>query len=180
MQFRHGEVELRIIRRHKTPYIIKLIQICLVSLPVYVLLFIIAGETNTEWTLILIGILSLFVGAAIMVFSLDYLLDKLIITNMRVIWINWKSIFTRNENETEFIDIQDIEIKEKGILAKIPFFNYGFLRIATASTQICIDFKDCPHPKEIKNYILNQTEKLRGGIYEKREPLKKDEEWSVN
>lgn len=191
MQLQEGEAVLRTVNRHLTPYWLHLAGIGVVAIPLYLLIFWMYSETESSWPLWLLGMFSILLGIIVAIFSLDYLLDKLIITNRRVVWINWKSIFRRAEHEAEFLDIQDIDIVEKGVLAKLNIFDYGFLEVETAASKTCIAFQDCPNPEEVKNFILLQIEKKRGGIYEKREarsieePIKpvlktSEEEWSVN
>lgn len=191
MHLQEGEAVLRTVNRHLTPYWIRMIGIAAVAVPLYGLAFWFLSESNSNWPFWILAGLSIFLGIVIATSSLDYLLDKLIITNKRVVWINWKSIFRRAEHEAEFLDIQDIDIVEKGILAKLNIFDYGFLEVETAASKTCIAFEDCPNPEEVKNFILLQVEKKRGGIYEKREarsieePIKpvlkiSEEEWSVN
>jgi len=117
--------------------------------------------------------------------TLDYILDKLIITNKRVIWINWKTLFKREEHEAELMDIQDIETREKGILSKWHIMDYGLLQIATASSTLCISFEDCPDPEGIKHFIILQMEKMYSTVQKNHttpQPgiVLKPEEWSVN
>ncbi len=149
-------------------------------MPVYVVVFLIGRETNSQWALIIFAVVSFFIGVIIALISFDYILDKLIITNYRIIWVDWQSIFKREEHEAELIDIQDIETLEKGILSKVKFFDYGLLGIETAASKSCIIFKDCPNPEEVKTFILSTMQKQRGGIREKHEPPREDMEWSVN
>lgn len=180
MQLRHGEIILRTIKRHPTPFVFRVLKIALIALPFYVLLFFVARKIEGEWILFLFAAVSFFIGIIIALNCLDYLLDRLIITNKRAVWINWKSLFKREVHEAELLDIQDIESREKGVLSKLKIFDYGFIEIETAASKTCIRFDDCPDPDGVKHFILQQTEKLRGGVHEKWEPPAKEEEWSVN
>lgn len=161
MHLREGEVILRVIRRHPTPYLFTLIGIGILATPLYWLLFLIRKETDADWVLSVFAVLSFFVGIIIASYSLDYLLDKLVISNKRVIWVNWRSIIHKEEHEAELNDIQDIEVREMGILSKLKIFDYGLLEIETAATKTAIQFKDCPDPEEVHHFIITQTERLR-------------------
>lgn len=180
MQFRSGETILRTVKRHPTPYILRLLKISVVAVPAYLLLFYIGREIKGEWPLYAFAAISFFIGVIVALISLDYLLDRLIITNKRLIWINWKSLFKREVHEAELLDIQDIESREKGILSKLKVFDYGFIEIETAASKTCIAFQDCPDPDGLKHFILGQMEKSRGGVREKWETKVGEEEWSVN
>ena len=106
--------------------------------------------------------------------------DRLLITNKRTIWINSKSKFKKEEHEVEFIDIQDIETREKGLLSKLKIFNYGFFEIETASSKTCVTFQDCPDPDGVKHFILGEMERHHMSLKGKKENAEHPEEWSVN
>lgn len=181
MHLRQGEIILKTFRRHPTPYIFKLIGIGILAAPLYFTLYIIWVQTDSaEWGLIGFAVISFFLGLIIAILSLDYLLDKLIITNKRMVMIDWRSIFNRLEHDAELLDIQDIDIREKGILAKFKMFNYGYIEIETAASKVCLQYDDCPNPEYVKHFVIAQIEKLQGGVHEKNERHASDEEWSVN
>jgi hypothetical protein len=180
MRLRDGEYIVRKIKRHYTPYIFKILKIAVVIIPVYVVFFMIGDQIGVEWLLVILAIVSFFTGIILAIVSIDYLMDKLMVTNKRVVWINWKSIFKKLEHEAELIDIQDIDTQEKGLLANLKFFDYGVIEVETAGSKTCIIFPDCPDPAGIKTFILNQMEKSRGGIHEKHEKPGQNEDWSVN
>ncbi|MEK7523670.1 MAG: PH domain-containing protein [Patescibacteria group bacterium] len=180
MQLHQGEAILKVVKRHPTPYVYWLVKISVIAAPLYALIYFIGREAGGEIGLILFVILSFFLGIIITIFSLDYVLDKLVITNKRVVWINWRSPFKKDEHEADFLDIQDIDIQEKGILSKLKMFNYGVIEIETAGTKTCIRFQQCPNAQAVKHFIFQHIEKQRGGIHAKRENPPQDNEWSVN
>lgn len=170
MELRNSENIIKIIRRHPTPYIFNLIIIALISFPFYGILCLVDVYDSKEKTEIFftgLAIVSFFLGIIIAIVSVDYLLDKLIITNKRVIWIDWKSLFKRVEHELEIRDIQDIETREKGILSSFWVFDYGFLEIETSATKPTITFNDCSDPENVKHFIMEQVVRERGWIHEK-------------
>lgn len=164
MHLRHAEEIIRIIKRHKTPYVFKLLKIFLIIIPLYILLFSLRDQLNIEWMLILFSVLSFFLGIILGLVSLDYLLDKIIITNKRIVWVNWLSLFKKEEHEAELIDVHDVGIRERGILSKLSLFNYGMLDIKTYASKTIISFGDCPHPESVGHFIIVQAEKARGAI----------------
>lgn len=176
MHLRNGELVLKTVKRHKSPFIIKLIAIFIAAAPLYAFLILISKEISEEWLLGIFAVISFFIGIIIALIGFEYLFDKLMITSRRVIWVNWRNPFNREEREAELADIQDIETKEKGLLSKISIFNYGLLEISTAATQGCIAFKDCVDPSDVEHFIFKQIEALEVKHVEKSS----DEEWSVN
>lgn len=180
MHLRNDESILKTVKRHKTPFVLKLFGIALMSIPVYFVLFIIMDQSEGAWPYFFLLAVSFFVGIIVALICFDYLLDKVHITNKRVIWVDWKTPFSREEHEAELLDIQDIETQEKGIISKIPLFDYGLIEIETAASKTCISYKDCPDPEFVKHFILLQIEKSHGGIHARRDTPPKREEWSVN
>jgi hypothetical protein len=87
--------------------------------------------------------------------ALIYWLDKLIITNHRIIYIDWKYLTVRDESEALLNDIQDIQTEEKGILSTFAIFDYGLLRLDTASSYITIEFFQAPDPEGIRKFIYH-------------------------
>lgn len=161
MHIRPGEEILSEIRRHKTPYFAKLSAVFILAFPVYFFLFKLYDQMSEEIFFGILAFISFFIGMIITIISMDYLLDRLIITDKRVVWVDWKSIFKRAQHETEFKDIQDIITHEKGILSKFKIFDYGLLEISTASSKICIIFNDCPNPEGVKHFVLTQYNKSK-------------------
>lgn len=161
MHLHSDEEVLRIIKRHKTPYVLKVLMILSIAMPLYFILILIQRAAGTNWIILGFAVISFFLGVIIALVSLDYLLDKLVITNKRIVWVNWKSLFKREEHEVELSDVQDIEIRERGIISKIPYFNYGLLVVETAASKTAITFQDCPNPEQINHFLIAQTQKVK-------------------
>ncbi len=77
----------------------------------------------------------------------------MVITNKRVIFIDWKYLTVKAEYEAELKDVQDITSKEKGVIALLPIFDYGDIIIKTASNLPTIEFTEAPDPDGIKKFI---------------------------
>lgn len=161
MHLRQGEVIVKVIRRHLTPYLLRLILISIIATPFYVILLNLLPVVEGESVLLVFLVLSGFIGVVVMVYSLDYLMDKLVITSKRVIWVNWLSLIKKEEREAELMDIQDVETQEKGILANLSFFDYGLLKVETSASKVTITFQDCPDPINVKNFLFSSIDKLR-------------------
>ena len=190
MHLRSGEVVLRTVRRHKTPFIIKLITTFIAAVPLYAFIFVIGKEIDEDWLLGILAGLSFCIGIVVAIIGFDYLFDKVLITSRRVIWVDWKNPFNRQEHEAELVDIQDVDTHEKGLLSKLSIFDYGLLEISTAATQGCIAFKDCRSPEDVEHFIFKQieaqhvpsgsTNKVSAGAIPHKNMQHEDEEWSVN
>lgn len=165
MHLRSGEVLLKKTKRHKTPFVFKILKILAVASPIYIILLFMARDIDAEWILLAFAATSFFVGIVIAIVAVEYLFDRLIITNERIVHIDWHSVFRKEEHTAELKDVQDVQINVKGLLSKIGFFNYGMIEVETASAKICVTFHDCPNPEGIKNLIFRQLTHIKQSEY---------------
>ena len=82
-----------------------------------------------------------------------YWLDRLVVTNHRVIYVDWKYFTVRNEYGADLGDIQDIVTKEKGFLSHFKMFDYGEFRLETASNRSIIVFVNAPDPEGLRQFV---------------------------
>jgi len=123
------------------------------SLPFYFMLFLLADSlSNNVIILIHLGIVTVFTLAVIYI-TIVYWLDRLVVTNRRVIFIDWKYLTTKAEFEAKLKDVQDIRTVERGILASLPFLDYGVVEIRTASDRTVINFPQAPNREGIRQFI---------------------------
>ena len=87
--------------------------------------------------------------------SLVYWLDKLVITNERIIYIDWIFLTLRKESEAFLDDIEDIQTQEKGFISKFRIFDYGRFKLETAASSVCIDFIEAPNPEGIRKFVYH-------------------------
>lgn len=153
MELREGEHILKTYHHHRTPFVFDLLKIIAGSFPFFLLLYLFGPTISSKAYFIAhIVIISIFV--LILIYqSLIYWLDKLVITNQRVVHIDWKFLTIRKEYETELTDIQDIITREKGVLAVFRWLDYGTFRLQTASHASIIEFIDAPDPEGIRQFI---------------------------
>jgi len=82
----------------------------------------------------------------------DYYLDVWIVTNLRIVNIEQKGLFSRTVSELELSRIQDVTTE---VLGMIPtFLNYGDVFIQTAAEQERFLFRQVPDPYGIKDQIM--------------------------
>lgn len=172
MHLRDGENILIKVKRHPTPYIVRVLGILLLAMPIYFIIYGVGTIISMDVMLILMAILSFLVGIIITIFSLNYFLDTLLISNKRIVLVNWKSIFQREENEVELVDIQDINTLEKGILSGLRILDYGSISIETAASKTSITFTNCPDPEKTKHFILVRIEAYKDSMRHDHEGYK--------
>ncbi len=95
-----------------------------------------------------------------------YLLDIWIVTDHRVIDSEQQGFFSRTVSELSLSKIQDISVAVRGAIP--TFLDFGTLEIQTAAAARKFEFKQIPHPNEVKDKIMRaHDEFLRthaGGI----------------
>lgn len=80
-----------------------------------------------------------------------------IITDKRIIDVDFDSVIYKEVTEANLDKIEDITAKGGGFFAS--FFDYGNLFIQTAATEVNIEFINIPHPSEAVKVISNLTHK---------------------
>lgn len=166
MKLRENEQVVKVFHHHKTAIILRALKIVAASLPFYFVANFFNGYFNvTQMFYLYAGITLLF--AAVMAYDIFfYYRDRLIITNHRIVHIDWNGAFSNNEHEAEIRDIQDIATKEKGLFAKIKIFDFGDFTLETASTHTTIYFPEAPDPEGIKHFIYHlhrKPNRIRNG-----------------
>lgn len=155
MNLSEGEQILKVYRHHPTPFVYDLLKVIIGAFPFFFLSFLFQPVLSPGNFIILnISIFCLFVFIIIYV-SLIYWLDKLVVTNKRIVFVNWKYLTMRNESEAMLDDFQDIRTEEKGFLSNFKMFDYGMLRLDTASSFTIIEFPDAPDPEGMRMFIYH-------------------------
>jgi membrane protein YdbS with pleckstrin-like domain len=78
-----------------------------------------------------------------------------IITNKRIIDIDFYGLIYKEITSAKLEKIEDITVKAGGFLASI--FNFGNIFIQTAGTEINIEFINIPFPNKVRDLINNLT-----------------------
>lgn len=158
MHLREGEQVLKIYRHHPTPFVGQIFVAILGALPFYLMLFLLqeSFSASTFWTISI----AIFIAFILVVtyMSLVYWLDKLVVTNQRIVFVDWKFLSVKDEAEAFFHEIQEIQTREKGFLAYFKAFDYGSIVIETASAHIDIEFPNAPDPEGIRRFIYHIRE----------------------
>lgn len=86
----------------------------------------------------------------------NYVLDILIVTSQRVIYVEQRTLFFRDIVTLHLEKEQNVSIEVRGVLATL--FDFGTLRVETAGamTELSL-FENLPHPQRIKDQILTQS-----------------------
>ncbi len=159
MHLREGEKTLRIYHHHPTPFVFQLIKAFCVTIPFLLLVYIFQSIFSSKVIIITLIVLFLMFLLFCIYLSLIYWLDKIIITNLRVIHVDWKYLTVKHESAVMLDDIQDIQTKERGFWSHFKIFDYGSIKIDSPSSYVTIIFTQAPNPEEIRQYIYEQRNK---------------------
>lgn len=95
------------------------------------------------WYLIVLGyVLEVF---------LSWFYNVYIITDERIIDVDFTSLLSKNTSYAKLDNIEDITAKTKGVLGAI--FDYGDVVIQTAGAQVNFEFADVPHPTKVVAFM---------------------------
>lgn len=140
-------------------FILRGIKIWCASLPFFLMVYFFS-KILIFWTAV-----SAFGGVFVLfglIHTYDFMmfyLDTLVITNQRVVHLDWISPFKYNEVQAMLDDIQNIESDENGFLSMFKIFDFGLFLVETASTKTIIRFDDAPDPEAIKFFLVNLSRK---------------------
>jgi len=76
-----------------------------------------------------------------------------IITDERIIDIDFHGVIYKEVTETQLPKVEDVTAKSGGFFASV--FNYGNIFIQTAGTELNIEFDNVPKPAEVTKIINN-------------------------
>ncbi len=79
-----------------------------------------------------------------------------IVTNERVVDIDWLSLLYKRLSSTQLTNIQDVTYNQSGILDS--FFDFGTVLIQTAGTEPNFEFEAVPKPDHVVREINRITE----------------------
>jgi ABC-type multidrug transport system fused ATPase/permease subunit len=156
-----GEEIIILLRRHWF-VLIKRLSLWVVAALIPIVVYLITGQTVPlvvegtifEPILIVFGsIFYLFIWLFAFNGFIDYYLDVWIVTNVRIINIEQRQIFSRVISEHELDKIQDVTSEVHGIIA--TFLNYGEVFVQTAGQQQRFVFKEVSNPQNIKRKIIS-------------------------
>ena len=78
-----------------------------------------------------------------------------LITNERIVDVDFHSVIYKEITETKLSKIEDVTAKSSGFFAS--FFDYGNVFIQTAGTEVNIEFIHIPKPSEVTKIINGLT-----------------------
>lgn len=148
---KEGEDIIAIVRKHWASFLKQIfVTMLILSVPFFfIVLFF------SRWWLMLIFFIWVSVGFSYALYQwFVWHYDSLVITSMRVIHINQKSLFSRSVVEMPLSKIQDITYEVQGMRASV--FNYGKVEITSAGNSLNIECM--PDPEDVRDVLFQLHE----------------------
>lgn len=91
---------------------------------------------------------------------LNYYFSVYIITNLRVVDIDFVNLLGKKVSDAQIADIEDVTYTQNGVFRSV--FNYGDVIIQTAGAKPEVDFRAIPRPDDVVQ-ILAEIQPTNGG-----------------
>jgi uncharacterized membrane protein YdbT with pleckstrin-like domain len=102
----------------------------------------------------------IFAIALVILTSLVYRQNRLIVTDRNITQILQYGLFNRKVSQLNLVNVEDVTSLQKGIFSTM--FGFGELKIETAGEQSNFHFTYCPNPGYYAKVILNAREHILG------------------
>ena len=161
MKLQKDEEIVKVIHHHPFPFILQMFKAVFASLPFFFLLYL-ASSAIPNFYLVIVNLVIIFIFTLVIIYlALIYWLDKLIITNKRVVHVDWQLLTLKKEYSGLLHDIQEISSQEHGILSALYLFDFGILKLETASSKTTITFTETPDPDGVKAFLMEHIRNCR-------------------
>lgn len=148
------EVVVAVFRKHWFGFVKPLVFFVIFF--IFSLMILWFGWSNPNWPLIII-----IIGLSVLVATVSYIVynwllwwyDMYLLTNVRVINFDQKSLFHRVVTEAELKNIQDITYEINGFWQTV--LNFGAVEILTASSGKNIRFDSISNPHQVQEKIID-------------------------
>ena len=159
------EVLLLFLRKHfitNVPWIVSAIALSLVPLILVGLAGLGVLPINflpPVYITMIILLYYFFIAGFIFVHYLTWFYNIGLVTNQRIIDIDFSSLVFENVDATKLTQVEDVGYKQVGIIRSI--FDYGDVHLHTAGPSANFEFFAAPHPERIINIINDLIGKAR-------------------
>lgn len=106
------------------------------------------------------GVSIVFAIIAVILTSLVYRQNRLIVTDRNITQMLQYGLFSRKVSQLNMVNVEDVTALQSGIFQTM--FGFGDLNIETAGEQVNFHFSYCPRPGYYAKIILNAREQILG------------------
>jgi hypothetical protein len=129
----------------------------LILIIILITIDVIFFNSLTFFQFVVVNLLALSLIAGFFWYNfLSYFFNVGIITNHRLVDVDYHTVFYKDVSETIYPKIEDVSAKSSGIFAS--FFDFGDVLVQTAGTNANVQFESVPKPSQVASTITNLTE----------------------
>ena len=149
-----------LVRSHPFTQIFWIINVFIIFLFMFIVNSVVINYLNYVQMLFLNVFAIVFILSYIWFNFLNWYFNVGIITNKRVVDIDFFNILYKEITVAQLDKVQDVTIKSGGFIE--AFFDYGTIFIQTAGTEANVEFSDTPMPSQVVNLINKLLAKRHG------------------
>jgi membrane protein YdbS with pleckstrin-like domain len=151
-----------VLRRHWLSIVPTIVSVFLLLLLPLLVTFLISTESRNGLFLFSFFLISFLLSASLSLFAyVKWFYNVNIITDKRVVDIDFYSLFFHKMTEARLDKIEDITFKQIGVLSNM--FDVGTIYIQTAGAKSEIAFEGIHKPKEVQDILSDLLESKREG-----------------
>ena len=157
-----GEEVVLVIRSHWIIYLPQMLLILLALALPWIVVGISSAILHNIPIFLSLLLTSFLIALSVAVSSiLKWYYNVNIITDQRVIDLDFPNIMAHSMSEAQLEKIEDVTHKQLGILGS--FFDVGTVYIQTAGTSQNIEFANVPRPRDIQDILVDMLESKQKG-----------------
>lgn len=157
-----GEEVVLVIRSHWIIYLPQMLLILLALALPWIVVGISSAILHNIPIFLSLLLTSFLIALSVAVSSiLKWYYNVNIITDQRVIDLDFPNIMAHSMSEAQLEKIEDVTHKQLGILGS--FFDVGSVYIQTAGTAQNIEFANIPRPRDVQDILIDMLESKQKG-----------------
>lgn len=157
-----GENIVLIIRSHWVVYFPQILVVALIWILPWVLLALVPDVFKNVPLFLSLLITVLAIGVSIIVDAfLKWFYNVSIITDQRVIDLDYPNVMSHTMSEAQLEKIEDVTHKQSGALGSV--FDFGTVYVQTAGTNQNIEFQNVPRPRDVQDILVDLLESKQKG-----------------
>lgn len=154
MHMRPDETVIQKYRHHPFPFFLQMLLMGFATVILYAGLPFFFANSSADTLFMAQVILGIVLVLFLLHLTLMYWGDALVLTNYRLVSIDWKFFTLQTEEEINLYGIREVETVDHGLLNYIPLFNYGTV-VVFSEGEARLTFPYAPAPDSIKHAILS-------------------------
>lgn len=157
-----GEEIILIIRPHWIVYLPQAVGAVLILILPWILVAIIPSLMQSFAIFVSLLLTALVIGISVLMDAiLKWYYNVSIITDQRVMDLDFPNIMSHSMTEAQLEKIEDVTHKQIGAFGSV--FDFGTVYVQTAGTSQNIEFQNIPRPRDVQDILVDLLESKQKG-----------------